>query len=257
MLNVRRAIIPSANGHCSARALARYYAALVDGGLVPPPHSSLSKPPLGTHPHTPKFPSEITTKKQKGKKSKAVGSASKKKGNGYELKMNHSKDFKDGDNGRESNGDGYTRLANDSTGGSSSDASPPKGFAASENSRQNNAIEIFNNPRIHDEFMGVGEYRNLVLPNGKFGLGFRRFSSSDGSFYGFGHSGLGGSTGFCDIKNRFAIAVTLNKMSFGTATRRIIQFVCSELNVPLPDEFSVLSETVPDEESSILRPMIN
>ncbi|KAJ6758789.1 ABC1 FAMILY PROTEIN [Salix koriyanagi] len=257
MLNVRRAIIPSANGHCSARALARYYAALVDGGLVPPPHSSLSKPPLGTHPHIPKFPSEITSKKQKGKKSKAVGSASKKKGNGYELKMNHSKDFKDGDNGRESNGDGYTRLANDNTGGSSSVASPPKGFAASENSRQNNAIEIFNNPRIHDEFMGVDEYRNLVLPNGKFGLGFRRFSSSDGSFYGFGHSGLGGSTGFCDIKNRFAIAVTLNKMSFGTATRRIIQFVCSELNVPLPDEFSVLSETVPDEESSILRPMIN
>jgi hypothetical protein len=54
-------------------------------------------------------------------------------------------------------------------------------------------------PRIHDEFMGVGEYRNLVLPNGKFGLGFRRFSSSDGSFYGFGHSGMGGSIGFCDI----------------------------------------------------------
>ncbi|KAJ6354814.1 hypothetical protein OIU77_005421 [Salix suchowensis] len=101
---------------------------------------------------------------------------------GNELKMNHSKDFKDGDNGRESNGDGYTRLANDNTGGGSSDASPPKGFAAGEN----NAIEIFNNPRIHDEFMGVGEYRNLVLPNGKFGLGFRRFSSSDGSFYGFG-----------------------------------------------------------------------
>ncbi|KAJ6434716.1 hypothetical protein OIU84_000035 [Salix udensis] len=233
MLNVRRAIIPSANGHCSARALARYYAALVDGGLVPPPHSSLSKPPLGTHPHIPKFPSEITSKKQKVKT------------------------FKDGDNGRESNGDGYTRLANDNTGGSNSDASPPKGFAASENSRQNNVIEIFNNPRIHDELMGVGEYRNLVLPNGKFGLGFRRFSSSDGSFYGFGHSGLGGSTGFCDIKNRFAIAVTLNKMSFGSATRRIIQFVCSELNVPLPNEFSVLSETVPDEESSILRPMIN
>jgi aarF domain-containing kinase len=236
MLNIRRAIIPGANGYCSARALARYYAALVDGGLVPPPHSSLSKPPLGTHPHIPKFPSEITSKKQKGKKSKAAGSASKKKGNGYELKMNHSNDFKDGG---ESNSDGYTRLANDSAGGSSSDASPPKGFAASENSRQNNAIRIFNNPRIHDEFMGAGEYRNLVLPNGKFGLGFRRFRSSDGSFYGFGHSGIGGSTGFCDNKNRFAIAVTLNKMSLGTATRRIIQFVCSELNVPLPDEFSV------------------
>jgi aarF domain-containing kinase len=144
MLNVRRAIIPGANGHCSARALARYYAALVDGGLVPPPHSSLSKPPLGTHPHILQFPSEITSKKQKGKKSKAAGSASKKKGNGYELKMNHSKDFKDGG---ESNSDGYTRLANDSAGGSCSDASPPKGFAASENSRQNNAIRIFNNPQ--------------------------------------------------------------------------------------------------------------
>jgi len=55
--------------------------------------------------------------------------------------MNHSKDFKDGG---DSNSDGYTRLANDSAGGSSSDASPPKGFAASENSRQNNAIRIFN-----------------------------------------------------------------------------------------------------------------
>jgi hypothetical protein len=132
MLNVRRAIIPGANGHCSARALARYYAALVDGGLVPPPHSSLSKPLLGTHPHIPKFPSENTSKKQKGKKSKAAGSASKKK-------------------------------------------------------------------------------RKWLLPNGKFGLGFRRFSSS------------GGSTGFCDNKNRFAIAVTLNKMSLGTATRRIVQ----------------------------------
>ena len=96
MLNVRRAIIPGADGHCSARAVAHYYAALVDGGLVPPPHSSLSKPPLGTHPHILKFPSEITSKKQKGKKSKAADSASKKKGNGYELKMNHSKDFKDG-----------------------------------------------------------------------------------------------------------------------------------------------------------------
>jgi len=77
------------------------------------------------------------------------------------------------------------------------------------------------------------------------------------SFYGFGHSGMGGSTGFCDIKNRFAIAVTLNKMSLGTATRRIVQLVCSELNVPIPDEFSVLSETAPDEELSIARPVIN
>ncbi|KAL9376030.1 hypothetical protein Peur_030150 [Populus x canadensis] len=68
MLNVRRAIIPSANGYCSARALARYYAALVDGGLVPPPHSSLSKPPLGTHPHILKFPSDFRDYLQKAER---------------------------------------------------------------------------------------------------------------------------------------------------------------------------------------------
>ncbi|KAG6770896.1 hypothetical protein POTOM_026595 [Populus tomentosa] len=259
-LNIRRAIIPAANGHCSARALARYYAALVDRGLVPPPHSSLSTPPLGSHPHIPKFSSEITSKMQNGKKSKAVGSASKKKENGYEQKMKQSKDSKDNGCGRESNSYGYTRIAVDSTSGSSSVSNtslPDNSSASSNDPRKNNAIWIFNNPRIHDEFMGTGEYSDLVLPNGKFGLGFKRFSSSDGSFSGFGHSGLGGSTGFCDIENRFAIAVTLNKISFGTATRKIIQFVCSELNVPLPDEFSILSGTEAGEELSISRALFN
>jgi aarF domain-containing kinase len=255
MLNIRRAIIPAANGHCSARALARYYAALVDRGLVPPPHSSLSTPPLGSHPHIPKFSSEITSKMQNGKKSKAVGSASKKKENGYEQKTKQSKDSKDNGSGRESNSDGYT-----STSGSSSarnTSSPDNSSASSNDSRKNNVIWIFNDPRIHDQFMGTGEYSDLVLPNGKFGLGFKRFSSSDGSFSGFGHSGLGGSTGFCDIENRFAIAVTLNKISFGTATRKIIQFVCSELNVPLPDEFSILSGTEAGEGLSLSRALFN
>ncbi|KAG6772979.1 hypothetical protein POTOM_024409 [Populus tomentosa] len=259
-LNIRRAIIPAANGHCSARALARYYAALVDRGLVPPPHSSLSTPPLGSHPHIPKFSSEITSKMQNGKKSKAVGSASKKKENGYEQKTKQSKDSKDNGSGGESNSDGYTRIAVDSTSGSSSVSNtslPDNSSASGNDSRKNNVIWIFNNPRIHDEFMGTGEYSDLVLPNGKFGLGFKRFSSSDGSFSGFGHSGLGGSTGFCDIENRFAIAVTLNKISFGTATRKIIQFVCSELNVPLPDEFSILSGTEAGEALSISRALFN
>ncbi|KAF2302780.1 hypothetical protein GH714_008345 [Hevea brasiliensis] len=71
-LNVFVAIIPAANGHCSARALARYYAALVDGGTIPLPHSSFSKPPLGSHPHIPKFPSEKTSKRQKGKSSSST-----------------------------------------------------------------------------------------------------------------------------------------------------------------------------------------
>ncbi|KAJ6697643.1 ABC1 FAMILY PROTEIN [Salix purpurea] len=257
MLNVRRAIIPAANGHCSARALARYYAALVDRGLVPPPHSPLSTPLLGSHPHIPKFSSEITSKTQNGKKSKAVSSTSKKKENGYEQKTKQSKDSKDRGGGRESNSDGYTRIAIDSTSGSSgisNTSSPDESLASTNDSRKNNVTKIFNNPRIHDEFMGMGEYSNLVLPDGKFGLGFRRLGSSDGSFTGFGHSGMGGSTGFCDIENRFAIAVTLNKMSFGTVTSKIIQFVCSELNVPSPDEFSGVAA---GEESSIARPLIN
>lgn len=70
MLNIRRAIIPAANGHCSARALARYYAALVDGGVVPPPHSSSSKPALGSNPHIPKYPVQSSPKKQKGSRTK-------------------------------------------------------------------------------------------------------------------------------------------------------------------------------------------
>lgn len=48
--------------------------------------------------------------------------------------------------------------------------------------------------------MGAGEYGKLILPDGTFGLGFKRFSSEDGSLFGFGHSGLGGSTGFCDVR---------------------------------------------------------
>ncbi|MFS8002835.1 putative carboxylesterase [Helianthus anomalus] len=175
-LNVRRAILPAANGHCSARALARYYAALLDGGVVPPPHSSLSQPPLGSHPHHPKD----TTNKKYG-------------GNKKDSKTNNLNDFK---------------------------------------------IFSSQKSKLHDSFLGIGDYENLVLPNGDFGLGFKRVCSKDGSLIGFGHSGLGGSTAYCDINNRFAISVTLNKLSFGSVTRDIIQFVCSELNIPVPEEYA-------------------
>ncbi|KAG8656749.1 hypothetical protein MANES_03G001800v8 [Manihot esculenta] len=243
MLNTRRAIIPSANGHCSARALARYYAALVDGGMIPPSHSSLSKPPLGSHPHIPKFPSEKASKKQKGK-SNEMAALSKNKPNSRKC----SKDFKDSENsGKSSNSSRNT-----------SDASAVDSFASSDVAQNSNYVErIFNNPKIHDAFLGVGEYENFAKPKGKFGLGFRRASLSDGSFSGFGHSGMGGSTGFCDIKNRFAIAVTLNKMSFGGVTRKIVQLVCSELNVPLPDDFSDAGDRGADVQLNIGRPMIN
>ncbi|XP_031281106.1 uncharacterized protein LOC116139565 isoform X2 [Pistacia vera] len=196
MLNIRRAILPATNGHCSARAVARYYAALADGGAIPPPHSSLSKPTLGSHTHIPKFPSQ-KSQKPKGKKSKEVPAASKENTNSK---------------GKDASVDDYTRL-------------------------RNHGSKIFSNPKIHDAFLGVGDYENLTFPNGPFGLGFKRYKAADGSIIGYGHSGIGGSTGFCDIKNRFAISVSLNKMSYGATTAKIIDLVCSELDIPLPVEF--------------------
>ncbi|XP_023744253.1 uncharacterized protein LOC111892451 [Lactuca sativa] len=147
----RRAIVPAANGNCSARALARYYAALVDGGTIPSPHSSTT--------------------------------------------------------------DSHTTAV----------------------------TKIFNNPKskIHDAFLGTGDYKDLALPDGKFGLGFKRIKSTEGLMIGFGHAGLGGSTGYGDINNRFSISVTVNNMSFmAFTTAEVIRFVCSELDLPVPEDYA-------------------
>ncbi|XAR69621.1 Cadmium-transporting ATPase [Bertholletia excelsa] len=232
-LNIRRAIIPAANGHCSARALARYYAALVDGGRVPPPHSSSSKPPLGSHPHIPKFPSLKSQKKPKASKKELQDSHSSKDG---------------GSSGK--GGSEYKSLP-------SNDGSIDSDYPMAAETSSNTVREIFNNPRIHDAFLGAGEYEKLVLPNGKFGLGFSRSYAKDGTLVGFGHSGMGGSTGYCDIKNRFAIAVTLNKMSFGAVTGKIVQFVCSELGIPAPEQFSRFGQREPNSQFNLEKPLIN
>lgn len=92
--------------------------------------------------------------------------------------------------------------------------------------------------KIHDAFLGSGDYKDLIVPNGKFGLGFRRVKTTEGLVIGFGHAGLGGSTGYCDVNNRFSIAVTLNMLSFGALTAEIIRFVCSELDLPVPEDYS-------------------
>ncbi|KAK9065645.1 hypothetical protein SSX86_015046 [Deinandra increscens subsp. villosa] len=147
-LDARRAIQPAGNGHFSARALARYYAALVDGGVVP----------LESH-HTSDKIEEVGTKLFTNMKGK---------------------------------------------------------------------------DQVHDALLGGGDYQHLVVPNGRFGLGFIRFNAADGSLIGFGHPGLGGSIAYCDINNRFAIAVTINKLSLGILTGEVIKFVCSELNLPIP-----------------------
>ncbi|KAK4558841.1 hypothetical protein RGQ29_008199 [Quercus rubra] len=257
MLNIRRAIIPAANGHCSARALARYYAALADGGMVPRPHSSSSKPPLGSHPHIPKFSSsQNVSKRRKGGKSKEESAVSINRTNESEEIPNYS----DVSHSRNTSGDGSTKLVNDSSNSNSNSNSnriSTTDSSEDSNPRNNSVGRIFSNPRIHEAFLGVGEYENLALPNSAFGLGFRRTKSKEGSILGFGHSGMGGSTGFADMNNRFAIAVTLNKMSFGAVTGNIINFVCSELNIPVPAEFSRFSEMGADAESSFGRPLIN
>ncbi|XP_015885194.1 uncharacterized protein LOC107420689 [Ziziphus jujuba] len=252
MLNTRRAIIPAANGHCSARALARYYAALVDGGVVPPPHPSSSKPLLGSHPHIPKFSSEKPPKKQKCSKNKEVVAVSKFKNKRYDQNQNHGKDVEIGNHSRDISTDSLSRLVDDaSTSNSRNDS------IISDNTLSNCGGKMFSNPRIHDAFMGVGECGNLALPDGRFGLGFRNYFSKEGSIIGFGHSGMGGSTGFCDIENRFAISVTLNKMSLGAVTASVIHLVCSELNIPVPEEYLRLKEMGSDAQLSLGRPLIN
>lgn len=219
-LLARRAIIPAANLHCSARALARYYAALVDQGSVPPPHSSSTQPRLGTHIHMPQFPSKKPTKKGKSSKLDVVNTDS---------------------------GKNYTKVPTDDTRSLTRD-----GFVS-----DRRMDKLFINPRIHDAFLGVGEYEDLTLPGGLFGLGFKRSYSKGGELIGFGHSGMGGSTGYSDMKHRFAIAVTLNKMNFGGVTAQVMQLVCSELNIPLPADYYKFTERLSDDESNVAMPLIN
>jgi aarF domain-containing kinase len=189
-LFVRRAIIPAANGHFSARALARYYAMLVTGGIIPPKSSS-SEPPLGSlTPENKKF--DPLAKKSKESKKEAL----------------------------------ETKI----------DISDTEG-ATSERPRK-----LYSNPRIHDAFLGSGEYSSLAYTAEKFGLGFRRITaaaaegkvSSNNEIIGFGHSGVGGSTGFCLPGSNFAIAITVNKLSQGSATAEIVRLVTSELGLPCP-----------------------
>ncbi|KAL8238991.1 hypothetical protein R6Q59_015558 [Mikania micrantha] len=197
-LNVRRAILPAANGHFSARAVARFYAAMVDGGIVPPRHSSSSLPPLGSHPHHPTFSSKKTSVNKKDGSKKDLNGSISPKS------------------------DLYIRIPE------------------TDDTSEEVDTKIFTHPKtkLHNAFLGSGDYKDLVFPNGKFGLGFRKFQTTNGSIFGFGHSGIGGSIGYCDINNRFAITVTLNKLSFGALTGEIIRFVCSELNLPVPQDYA-------------------
>ncbi|KAI5673036.1 hypothetical protein M9H77_13400 [Catharanthus roseus] len=249
-LQARRAIIPAANGHCSARALARYYAALVDGGVIPRPHSSLSKPPLGSHPHVPKFSTKKVPKKHKTSNIRDLIMRARRSGDTQQAQNSDNSSDVAGVN---SAGNSYARIPED--GNCSSDESSSTEGSLTD---QQHTGKVFNNPKIHEAFLGIGEYENLALPNGEYGLGFKRSHSKDDSLIGFGHSGMGGSTGYCDMKNRFAIAVTLNKMSLGSVTGKVIELVCKELDIPLPKELVRLAEGSPaDDQFNSERPLIN
>ncbi|KAL5558780.1 hypothetical protein UlMin_034991 [Ulmus minor] len=256
MLVTRRSIIPAANGHVSARALARYYAALVDGGMVPPPHSSLSKPPLGSHPHIPKFSPEKPSGKQKASRRKEPAAASKTEHNNKSGENPTQGENAKGRNCcRNSSSDSFAKLVDDCSGSNITITGMANGSSSTTNQRSSG--KIFSNPQIHDAFTGMGEYANLVKPDGKFGLGFKRYVSKEGTFIGFGHSGMGGSTAYCDVKNRFAIAVTLNKMSFGSVTAQIVDLVCSELNIPVPEDYSRFREVEAHSQVNFGTPLIN
>uniref|UniRef100_A0A0D9WTS6 ABC1 atypical kinase-like domain-containing protein n=1 Tax=Leersia perrieri TaxID=77586 RepID=A0A0D9WTS6_9ORYZ len=240
-LNIRRAILPAANGHCSARALARYYAALGVGGAVPPPHSGCSSPPLGGHVHTPKFPTMPSSSKKKTKKK---GTNSKKGGN-FEQNGGgqHHHDVSQSDK------NGYTQLR-------TSDGSDDRSSSETAMAGTGTRMFIGDGDKMLEAFTGAGdEFAGMIHPNGKFGLGFRRYGYAAGGGAGeegrrktmtFGHSGMGGSTAFVDVEHGLAMAVTVNKMSLGGVTRRVVRLVCEELGVPVPDEFSVAGDKGPD-----------
>jgi aarF domain-containing kinase len=202
-LFIRRAVIPSANGHFSARALARYYAMLATGGICPKLSGS-SEPPLGSHPHYPhQFKSPVKGKKKKGK-----------------------------DN-----------VPDVELGGKvASVSSPDQESIPLLKTREK--TKLFSHPQVLDIFVGRGPTSDLVDQQGRFGLGFMRMdpsgvqrSETSGSS-AFGHSGLGGSTGFCDPSHNFSLAVTLNKMNAGDVTAEIVRFVMSELNLACPEQFA-------------------
>eukprot|EP00250_Pteridium_aquilinum_P020341 c24788_g2_i1 orf=561-3449(-) len=199
MLFIRRAVIPAANGHFSARALARYYAMLVSGGEVPSQASS-SEPSLGSHPQVPTFNSkDVNSKSRRGRKEES---------------------FEKQPSGRHS----VVPFAH-------------------HNGNSHSEKRIFKNPKIHDAFVGTEDYSSHVQ-SGPFGLGFRRYATTgqvaNGSsqYFALGHSGVGGSTAFCYPEHNFALAITVNKMSRGGVTAKIIKLVCSELNLPCPEEYS-------------------
>ncbi|GJP49801.1 hypothetical protein CLOM_g8969 [Closterium sp. NIES-68] len=211
-LFLRRAVIPSANGHFSARALARYYATLAASGLIPPVPSS-SDPPLGTHAAEPaavvggdkeggaggaERGLSFTRRGQRsrgqwlagmaGWVGQAVGRAKQAVGGvvgGLGRRSDRSK--KDDDDGAHAGADVVADSCDPflpqpqhaKVTGSLlplvSGTVDPHGDPPSTGLP---GRRLFASPDIVDACLGVGRYSHLTLPSSSFGLGFVRYRPS-------------------------------------------------------------------------------
>ncbi|CAI5956856.1 unnamed protein product [Closterium sp. NIES-64] len=213
-LFLRRAVIPSANGHFSARALARYYATLAAHGVIPPLPSS-STPPLGSHAAEPASvlpggkggcgdgsddgSGEVTTlsftrRGQAGKKQWVAGMAgwawqalSRARqavgvvAAGLGRRSERSKKSDDDD---DTHADVHVQA--DTCHPflpPPHDAKPmaallPLDSGAAEKDIPSSGLpgqRLFSSPDIVDACLGVGRYSHLTLPSSSFGLGFVRY----------------------------------------------------------------------------------
>lgn len=194
-LFVRRAVIPSANGHFSARALARYYAALAAEGKIPPPPPTAlaSQPPLGTTAPKPRAPSPeegagnaggvvAYLRRAAGSVGSLVGSVlGTRPGKGHpggpeldsdSLGEKHSTGIavleeERGQGARasgDSTGDEYRHLTGD--------------VYADGNASSRQPQRLFGHPKAVDSFLGIGDFAEHADPYSHFGLGFVRFHKS-------------------------------------------------------------------------------
>ncbi|KAJ0102121.1 hypothetical protein Patl1_05426 [Pistacia atlantica] len=141
ILYVRVLSYSASNLHCSAHALARYYAALADGGVI--------------HPHIPLYPSHhlvVTLTSPHFLHKRSQKNQKVRKTRRYLVLQRTKQIIK----GKDASGDDNTRPIN--IGG-----------------------KIFSNPKIHDAFGGVGDYEHLALLDGPFGLWFKRNKADNGS----------------------------------------------------------------------------
>eukprot|EP00850_Spirogloea_muscicola_P013679 SM000094S24696 [mRNA] locus=s94:204833:212175:- [translate_table: standard] len=249
-LYMRRSIVPAANGHFSARALARYYAMLAAGGVVPDvPATPAGTPPLGkSAPALEAVAPSLRAERRwtlwrRGEVAKGRSAA------------RVDADFIDVEAKRQpllGSAAARTVAADASTTAVVAAKAWPDDGDGSSGAEDVPKLRIFQSDDVVDACVGAGAYAALCLPDGHFGLGFQRFHATEGtaaagppaSGAAFGHIGLGGSVAFCNPAHGLAVAVTLNLLSeTREPTAAVVHLVCSELDVPVPAMFMPKVET--------------